>query len=84
VRARSSRPSQALEGKKPKGASSVRGALIRRSGRQGFSRGSKPRNRGLPGRPVISVTEATAGKTVSGFIEPETARYLAGGVSSEG
>jgi len=54
------------------------------SGRQGLSRGSKPRNRGLPGRPAASAAEATAGKTVSGFIEPETVRYLAWGVSSEG
>jgi len=54
------------------------------SGRQGFSRGSKPRNRGLPGRPVASATEATAGKTVSGFIGSETPRYLVRGVSSEG
>jgi len=52
--------------------------------RQGFSRGSKPRNRGLSGRPVASATEATTGKTVSGSIGSETARYLARGVSSEG
>jgi len=52
--------------------------------RQGFSRGSKPRNRGLSGRPVAPAMEATAGKTVRGFIGSETGRYLARGVSSEG
>jgi len=69
---------------KPKGASSGLSTLTKVLERQGFSRGSKPRNRGLPGRPVAPATEATAGKTVSGFTEPETTRYLAGGVSSEG
>jgi len=54
------------------------------SRRQGFSRGSKPRNRGLSGRPVAPATEATAGKTVRGSTGSETARYLVRGVGSEG
>jgi len=53
-------------------------------GRQGLSRGSKPRNRGPPGRPVAPATVATAGETVCGSTESETTRYLVRGVSSEG
>jgi len=53
-------------------------------GRQGLSRGSKPRNRGLSGRPVAPATVATAGETVCGSTESETTRYLVRGVSSEG
>jgi len=84
VKARSSRPPQTLEGAETQGSIQRSRRPNQASGRQGFSRGSKPRNRGLPGRPIAPAMEATAGKTVSGFIEPETARYLARGVSSEG
>lgn len=42
VKARSSRPSQALEGRKPKGASSVLAALIRRRAARDSREGQSP------------------------------------------
>jgi hypothetical protein len=75
--------SHTLEGQKPKGAASGwRANTV--SVRQGLPQGQKPRNRGLPGRPVASAAVATAGETVRGCFPAETRGYLARGESSEG
>jgi hypothetical protein len=50
---------------KPRGAAGGR-CTNTTPGRQGRSQGAKPRNRGLPGRSVVSATETTAGETVRG------------------
>jgi len=52
---------------KPKGASSGRRINLP-SRRQELSEGSRPRNRGLSGRPVASAAGTPAGETVSGSI----------------
>jgi hypothetical protein len=62
---------------KPMGASSGRGAK-HVCGRQGLRQGSKPRNRGLSGRPNASASGTTAGETVSGCFRPETRRIPCG------
>jgi hypothetical protein len=62
-----------LEGTKPKGASSGRRANPS-SGRQGLSKGSKPRSRGLLGRPTASAAGIPTGRTASGCIRVVTPR----------
>jgi hypothetical protein len=58
---------------KPKGAAGGRCAN-HTDGRKGLSRGSKPRNRGLPGRPAASAARRTVGETVCGFTRAVTRR----------
>jgi len=58
VKARARLLRKALEGVKPKGASGSQ-RLNPASGCKGLSQGSKPRNRGLSGRPVVSPAGAT-------------------------
>jgi hypothetical protein len=58
---------------KPKGAASGWRAK-HTSGRQGLSKGSKPRNRGLSGRPAASAARATTGETVGGCFRAVTRR----------
>jgi hypothetical protein len=69
---------------KPRGASSVRRAK-HVSGRQGLREGSKPRNRGLRGRPRgFGCVVAPVGGTVGGSTRVVTPVYLPGGERSEG
>ena len=55
------------EREKPKGAAGDRRAKHPLD-REGLLEGSKPRNRGLLGRPIASAAGATAGKTVCGCV----------------
>ena len=69
---------------KPKGAaSSWRANHV--SDCQGLPEGSKPRNRGLRGRPRgFGCVVAPAGETVGGSTRAATPAYLPGGERSEG
>jgi hypothetical protein len=65
VKARSRFSGARLGRGKPRGAAGGRRTNTT-LGRQGLLQGAKPRNRGLPGRSVVSAAETTAGKTVCG------------------
>jgi hypothetical protein len=63
---------QALRGRSPREQPALAALTLRR--RQGLLEGSKPRNRGLVGRPSAAAREQPAGETVRGFIRAETRR----------
>jgi hypothetical protein len=73
VKPRSRFPPKYPKRAKPKGASSDERAK-HMTRRQGLLQGSKPRNRGLLGRPVASAMGKPVGKTVGGCFQVVTRR----------